>query len=236
MKKYSLFLLVFFLLFTNVSLISAQEAIHSVQENTNSEQTEVLIPQNVSSIAQHFGVSEHWLNNEVTKGYSLSHIYQGLLEQQKGNSYELYMQGLYPHASELIIRKKRSNPVLIRGTIAAGTVVARVAKPYVDNAVKATVNFTKNVADDVVQGARSMYQNVTTGRSVRNIQTDVTRESFESTLQSNGWSKTTQNGVNHFTKDNARYTTRSNSNCGNPTADYYPNGIGKPTTKIRLGE
>lgn len=253
MKKYSLVLLSFLLLFANVPLISAQEAISEVQEAVSPETEETYKPiltdpnsQNISWVAQKFGVLEDWIHNELAKGYTLPHMYEGLLEKQQGRSYEVFMQLRYPHTSERKSRQKR-NPILVRGVVAVGGVVVRVskplvddavraAKPYVNNAVKATVNFTKNVADDVAQGAKSMYQNITKGNSVRNIQTDVPKKTFERNLQSNGWSKTTDNGVNHFTKDGARYTTRNKSNQGSSTADYYRKGQRKPSTKIRLGD
>ncbi|GAC43810.1 hypothetical protein [Paenibacillus popilliae] len=152
------------------------------------------------------------------------------------------MQCRYADAFEAKVRNKR-NPLLARGIAAAGNAIAKAAKPYVDDAIKAAkpyvddaVKAAKSAADDVVQGTKSLYQNITKGSSVRNIQTDVTKKTFERNLESSGFTKTTSNGVTHFTKGNTRYTTRNYSNQGSRTADYYPNGSRTPFSKIRLGD
>jgi Pretoxin HINT domain len=82
------------------------------------------------------------------------------------------------------------------------------------------------------------YVDITKGKSsVRNIQTDITRADFESTLQSNGWSKAvSKDGVSTvYSKDGATYAIRNKADSSLfPTADFTPAGAPKPTLKIRI--
>jgi Pretoxin HINT domain len=82
------------------------------------------------------------------------------------------------------------------------------------------------------------YVDITKGKSsVRNIQTDITRADFESTLQSSGWSKTvSKDGVSTiYSKDGATYAIRNKADSSSfPTADFRPAGAPKPTLKIRI--
>jgi hypothetical protein len=119
--------------------------------------------------------------------------------------------------------------------VEVGKAAVKAAKPYVDDAVKATVNFSKQVADDVVQGTKSLYKDITNKGSVKNVQTNVTKEEFGKNLESNGWNKSKVNDkVDMYQKDGAKYTTRDKSNQGQKTADYTPKGQKKANTKIRL--
>ncbi|MCM3292480.1 DUF6531 domain-containing protein [Paenibacillus sp. MER 180] len=111
MKKYISLILTFILAFTSIPLTSAQEVMSSDTELSNlsvtdavySQQPKDLDPQDiitVSSVAEKFQVDGDWVYGEVTKGYLLHHIYEGLLEKQRGGSYEQYMNRLYPHVAE----------------------------------------------------------------------------------------------------------------------------------------
>ncbi|GKU75950.1 hypothetical protein L3i20_v203470 [Paenibacillus sp. L3-i20] len=81
------------------------------------------------------------------------------------------------------------------------------------------------------------YKDITVGKSVKNVSTNVKRADFESSLMGDGWTKTvTKDGsATIYSKDGAKYVVRDKSNQGQPTADFYAKGSDKPTTKIRLG-
>ncbi|MCL6458432.1 MAG: HINT domain-containing protein, partial [Gorillibacterium sp.] len=81
------------------------------------------------------------------------------------------------------------------------------------------------------------YKDITVGKSVRNVETNVMRADFEKSLVGDGWTKTvTKDGsATIYSKDGAKYVVRDKSNQGQPTADYYANGSKEATTKIRLG-
>ncbi|GIO86405.1 hypothetical protein J25TS5_33370 [Paenibacillus faecis] len=51
----------------------------------------------ISSVVERFGVERTWVTAELTKGYKLSDIYQGLLFHEKGGEYQGYMDRLYPN-------------------------------------------------------------------------------------------------------------------------------------------
>jgi YD repeat-containing protein len=80
----------------------------------------------------------------------------------------------------------------------------------------------------------SEYTDITAGRSVRNIKTDVEKAEFEANLVESGYAQTlSKDGkADIFTKGDKTYTVRDESNAGFPTADVYVNGT--RTTKIRL--
>ncbi|WP_222861085.1 hypothetical protein [Paenibacillus ihumii] len=50
----------------------------------------------ISSVVERFLVDRSWVTAELVKGYKLSDIYQGLLFQEKGGEYQIYMDRLYP--------------------------------------------------------------------------------------------------------------------------------------------
>ncbi|MDK8193132.1 RHS repeat-associated core domain-containing protein [Paenibacillus sp. UMB7766-LJ446] len=51
----------------------------------------------ISSVAELFGVESDWIVSEMSKGYDLSDIYQGLNVQQSGGDYEEYLKNKYPN-------------------------------------------------------------------------------------------------------------------------------------------
>ncbi|KJB84572.1 hypothetical protein AZ66_30300, partial [Paenibacillus sp. E194] len=117
MKKYISLILTIILAFTSIPLTSAQEVMSSDSELSNlsvtdavySQQPKDLDPQDiitVSSVAEKFQVDGDWVYGEVTKGYLLHHIYEGLLEKQRGGSYEQYINGLYPHVAQHIAEQQ----------------------------------------------------------------------------------------------------------------------------------
>jgi hypothetical protein len=112
MKKIVLGLFVFSLLLVNVPFVFGQEATNKFQEVDGFETKDVYqkrldpISQDILWVAQKFGVNQDWIHNEMEKGYVLVHIYEGLLEQQQGGSYELFMQQFSSH--EVKIRNKRA--------------------------------------------------------------------------------------------------------------------------------
>lgn len=81
------------------------------------------------------------------------------------------------------------------------------------------------------------YKDITVGKSVRNIETNVTRTDFEKSLVEDGWKKSVSKDgkVTIYSKDGAQYTVRDISNQGQPTAEYWAKGATEVTTKIRLG-
>jgi hypothetical protein len=90
--------------------------------------------------------------------------------------------------------------------------------------------------DGIPSGRKvSEYIDITTGRSIRNIKTDVGKGEFEANLRDSGYAQTLSSDGRSdiFIKGNLKYTIRDNSNAGYPTADVFSNGdqIGK----IRLG-
>ncbi|MBG9795002.1 hypothetical protein ABD76_22045 [Paenibacillus dendritiformis] len=118
MKKYISFMLAVILLFTSLPVAFANEASWenvasdipmTVTESVYSQQPYNLMPQDiitVSSVAKQFGVADDWVYREITRGYQLHHIYEGLLEQERGGSYEQYMERIYPN----VARKTEEEP------------------------------------------------------------------------------------------------------------------------------
>lgn len=82
----------------------------------------------------------------------------------------------------------------------------------------------------------SEYTDITVGRSVRNIRTDVGKAEFEGNLTQNGWtqSSSARGDADIFTKGDFKFSIRENSNEGSITADFFP-GTRNATVKIRLG-
>lgn len=82
-----------------------------------------------------------------------------------------------------------------------------------------------------------MHKDVTRGPSIRNVETDVTKEEFEKSLKEDGWihSKSKDGKIDIYDKGNSRYAVRdfSKSTQG-PTAEHYINGNRSPESKIRL--
>ncbi|GAC42258.1 hypothetical protein [Paenibacillus popilliae] len=121
-------------------------------------------------------------------------------------------------------RKKRAVPIAIP------FVVAGIEKLVTITGI-GTVLYAKHKMEE----RSSAYKDVTNKGSVKNVQTDVTKEEFGKNLESNGWSKSkTKDGGDMYKKDGAKYTTRDKSNQGQKTADYTPKGQKKASTKIRL--
>ena len=89
-----------------------------------------------------------------------------------------------------------------------------------------------------VHNTKCSYKDITVGKSVRNISTNVTRTDFEKSLLGDGWKKAVSKDgkVTIYSKDGARYTVRDTSNQGQPTAEFWAKGATKVTTKIRLGD
>lgn len=81
------------------------------------------------------------------------------------------------------------------------------------------------------------HKDVTRGQSIRNVETEVTKEEFEKSLREDGWihSRSKDGKIDIYDKGNSRYTVRdfSKSTQG-PTAEYYINGNRSPEFKIRL--
>ena len=50
----------------------------------------------ISTVSERFQVERDWIIFELGKGYALNDIYQALLAQEQGGSYELSMQEKYP--------------------------------------------------------------------------------------------------------------------------------------------
>ncbi|CAM3843210.1 polymorphic toxin-type HINT domain-containing protein [Marinicrinis lubricantis] len=88
-----------------------------------------------------------------------------------------------------------------------------------------------------VHNTSCSYKDITVGKSVKNVSTNVTRADFEKSLMEDGWSKSVSKDgkVTIYSKDGASYKVRDNSNQGQPTAEYWANGATQATTKIRLG-
>ncbi|WP_082750666.1 DUF6531 domain-containing protein [Burkholderia sp. MSMB0856] len=79
-------------------------------------------------------------------------------------------------------------------------------------------------------------KDITIGRSVRNVETDVGRAEFGANLTKDGWAHNlAKDGkTDIFAKNGERFTIRNDSNAGMPTAEYIPAGAKKATLKIRL--
>ncbi|MFB5677041.1 polymorphic toxin-type HINT domain-containing protein [Paenibacillus terreus] len=88
-----------------------------------------------------------------------------------------------------------------------------------------------------VHNTQCGYKDITVGKSVRNIETNVTRVDFEKSLVKDGWTKSvSKDGKSTmYSKDGASYRIRDKSDQGLQTADYWAKGATKVTTKIRLG-
>lgn len=86
-------------------------------------------------------------------------------------------------------------------------------------------------------GTQCGYNDITVGKSVRNIETNITRKEFEKSLEKDGWSKSvSKDGLSTiYSKDGASYRIRDKSDEGSKTADYWAKGATKVTMKIRLG-
>ena len=84
----------------------------------------------------------------------------------------------------------------------------------------------------------STYIDLTLGKSVANVGTNVTDTELADTLTGNGWTSTlSQDGkAQIFAKNGARYVLRENADSYSGwTADFTPAGASKTALKIRLG-
>ncbi|MHB9053631.1 MAG: RHS repeat-associated core domain-containing protein, partial [Thermoleophilia bacterium] len=86
--------------------------------------------------------------------------------------------------------------------------------------------------------AMCTYEDVTVGRSVSNVATNVTRAEFERNLFDSGWTRSVSSdgkAVN-YTLGGAKYSVRDvASTWAGSTADYYPPGSYDTTLEIRMG-
>ncbi|MBG9747004.1 hypothetical protein ABD86_24800, partial [Paenibacillus alvei] len=107
MKRYLSMILACTLLFTSIPITSAQDSPKSANRSSNMTVTSSVYGANetlsdseelitVTSITEMFDVARDWVVNEIVKGYQLHHIYQGLLLQKQGGSYEQFMEQQYP--------------------------------------------------------------------------------------------------------------------------------------------
>ncbi len=102
-----------------------------------------------------------------------------------------------------------------------------------------TPTATNGLADDIM-GLSDEYIDITAkGSRVRNVQTNVSRSSFEQQLLDSGFDRTvlaSNQNVVAYELDGARYVVRNAAtSTGGPTADFYPAGLSEFTLKIRLG-
>ncbi|MBC1515945.1 RHS repeat-associated core domain-containing protein [Listeria sp. FSL L7-1510] len=77
-------------------------------------------------------------------------------------------------------------------------------------------------------------KNITKGKGVKNYKLNITRKQLERRLRAEGWKSTKRKGARQFSKNGRKIVTRSKSNQGNPTADYYKRGSKKISKKFRL--
>lgn len=52
----------------------------------------------ITTVSERFQVERDWIILELGKGYALNEIYQTLIAQEQGASYETYIQEKYPNA------------------------------------------------------------------------------------------------------------------------------------------
>jgi hypothetical protein len=95
-----------------------------------------------------------------------------------------------------------------------------------------------DTAKDAARSGRtvSRYEDITRGGSIPNRRVDLNLEDFGKALEKQGFARTqSKDGkVTIFTKGETRYTVRSTSNSGPPTAELIESGERK--LKIRLAE
>jgi hypothetical protein len=83
-------------------------------------------------------------------------------------------------------------------------------------------------------GNVTLYDEITQGKSVRNVQTDITKEQFVTNLEANGFKKTTSGNVTILEKGNTRFVVYDVSkSTGAPSAAMSKSGEGQ-SLKIRL--
>ena len=102
-----------------------------------------------------------------------------------------------------------------------------------------TRNLATNTADDIA-GLADDYIDITAkGSRVRNVQTSVSRSSFEQNLIEAGYQPPVVSpgkNVVSYELNGTRYVVRdAATSTGGPTADFYPVGSSSFTLKIRLG-
>lgn len=93
-------------------------------------------------------------------------------------------------------------------------------------------------SEDDIPGLSSDYKDTTIGKSIRNVETNVTPKEFGENLKDAGWKETTVDDgrVTNYTKDGAKYSVYSEAkSTGGPTASFFPEEGAKATLKIRLG-
>ena len=93
----------------------------------------------------------------------------------------------------------------------------------------------KKFASDSLLGPKSKYLDITKGKSILNIATDVNPIQFEKNLIEAGFSKTlsSDKAVTIFTKGNFKYTIRSSAkSIKAPTVEVFKDGV--KIKKIRL--
>lgn len=131
----------------------------------------------------------------------------------------------------------------LAATMVAGTTRLSAVERGVSDALGAPLASSRELSapealDDVV-GLADDYIDVTAkGSRSRNIQTSVTRSSFENELLESGFRRTVLNAernVVQFERGGVRYVVRDAArSTGGPAADFYPAGSGDIMLKIRL--
>jgi len=96
-----------------------------------------------------------------------------------------------------------------------------------------------NTADDITRLADDYIDITAKGSRVRNVQTSVSRSSFEQNLIGAGYQPTLVSpgkNVVSYELNGSRYVVRdAATSASGPTADFYPVGSSSFTLKIRLG-
>ncbi|CAI6082969.1 hypothetical protein PAECIP112173_03744 [Paenibacillus sp. JJ-100] len=81
----------------------------------------------ITTVSERFKVERDWVIFELGKGYKLNEIYQGLLAQEQGSSYEAYIQEKYPDAQ---VYSLKDGPEAMTHDIKPGS-LGRVDEPSV---------------------------------------------------------------------------------------------------------
>ncbi|SDG60526.1 hypothetical protein SAMN04488542_1751, partial [Fontibacillus panacisegetis] len=103
----------------------------------------------ISSVADRFVVDRSWVTAELVKGYKLSDIYQGLLFQEKGGEYQIYMDRLYPDLPLDPLTAFNKQSLAVTNAVYDSLLPDIVAQEVSPSSV------TKNVYGRLMQGAAS---------------------------------------------------------------------------------
>ncbi|QOS80855.1 hypothetical protein JNUCC31_08275 [Paenibacillus sp. JNUCC31] len=99
----------------------------------------------ITTVSERFQVERDWVILELSKGYALNEIYQALIAQEQGGSYETYIQEKYPDTMNHSLTDSPESVTFENESGALG----RVDEPSVTEATYSDLSEPASVTDEV---------------------------------------------------------------------------------------